>query len=360
MKSPSLLSIALFAASALAQNKTGLPTGILGFNSGAMFDNSKAKEQSDFEAEFKTAQKLHGSPGLFTSVRLYSNVQWNTKSDPISAFPAAIATNTTMLLGIWCSGTTTISDELKALQSAISKYGQQFTDLVVGISVGSEDLYRTSESGIANKAGVGQGPETIVSFISDVRKAIAGTSLANKPVGHVDSWSAWANGSNKAVVEEVDFLGVDLYPYYEKDKGNTFANSTNVYDYIYGLAEDAAAGKPLWITETGWPASGPTFGAAEASTSNAATYWQNIGCGKLFGRSNVWWYNLRDSNPDNQEKFAITDNLSLTPKFNLSCAAGSGAPAAINLDSGAGTTAPGMVKIFACIAAGIFVLVGLF
>jgi glucan endo-1,3-beta-D-glucosidase len=195
---------------AFAQNAT-LPTGLLGFNSGNTFDSSKAKQQSDFEAEFKAAQALHNSPGLFNSVRLYTNIQSGTTNSPISAFPAAIATNTKILLGIWCSGTTTIDNELRALKAAVSQYGQQFADLVVGISVGSEDMYRVSESGIANKAGVGQGPEVILSFIKQVREELGDTLLSQIPVGHVDAWSAWSNSSNSAVLEEVDWVGADLY-----------------------------------------------------------------------------------------------------------------------------------------------------
>ncbi len=319
------LTAAIWIGLAAAQQQQGY----LGFNSGATFDSNKAKQQSDFEKEFRTAQGLRGSPGSFNSIRLYTNVQAGTTDSPISAFPAAIATNTSMLLGIWCSGTTSITSELNALRSAISQHGQRFADLVVGISVGSEDMYRISESGIENNAGVGKGPDEIITFIREVRSAIDNTPLSRKPVGHVDSWSAWANTSNAAVIEEVDFIGTDLYPYYEKDKGNTFSNATNVFDYIYNQTLSAAGDKPVWITETGWPSSGPMFGQAEASTENAKAYWDRIGC-RLFGRTNVWWYTLRDSNPANKEKFAITKDLSTTPIFNLTCPTDSGAPASIN------------------------------
>jgi glucan endo-1,3-beta-D-glucosidase len=336
MHIPIVLAIATSAALAFAQEKK-----YLGFNSGATLDNNKAKEQADFEAEFKAAQGLHGSPGSFNSVRLYTNVQSGTQDTPSSAFPAALATNTSMLLGIWCSGTTSIKGELNALQSAISQGGQKFADLVVGISVGSEDLYRVSESGIENQAGLGQGPDAIVDFIKQVRSAIRGTPLNDKPVGHVDSWSAWANSSNSAVIDEVDFIGTDVYPYYEKDKGNTFSNATTIFNYIYNKTLAAAGSKPVWITETGWPVSGPVFGQAEATLDNAKTYWSEIGC-TLFGKTNVWWYNLRDSNPQNKEKFAITKDLSTTPLFNLTCPADSGAPASINNES---KSAAGIVRV---------------
>lgn len=357
-------ALVLAAGLAAAQNTTDGPTGILGFNSGGFFPDSDEtpKEKQDFLDEFNAAQKLYMSPGVFNSVRLYSMVQWKTTNEPIAAFEAAIETNTTMLLGIWCSGTASIENELKALSSALDAHGSAFADLVVGISVGSEDLYRVSESGIENDAGVGNDAEAIVGFIGDVREAIKGTLLEDKMVGHVDAWSAWGNESNAEVVEAVDFVGVDLYPYYEKDKGNSFDNVTNVYEYIYGVAKEAAGDKPLWITETGYPVSGPTFGEAEASTENAGTYWQEIGCGSLFGRENVWWYNLRDSNPANEEKFAITEDLDYNnPVFELQCAADSGAPASVNTEkdeSGAGSVRSNVALAVAVGVAGVMALLG--
>ena len=76
---------------------------------------------------------------------------------------------------------------------------------------------------------------------------------------------------------------------------------------------------PVWVTETGWPYTGPDWDEAEASIENAKYYWDEVGCRKLFGKTPTFWYNLRDSNPDNEMKFAITKDLSTTPLFDLSC-----------------------------------------
>jgi glucan endo-1,3-beta-D-glucosidase len=97
------------------------------------------------------------------------------------------------------------------LKTVVDKHSSKPTDLVIGISVGSEDLYRLSESGIENKAGIGAGPTVILNFIEKVREVIAGTVLSSIPVGHVNSWSAWSNESNSAVINAFDFLGMDLY-----------------------------------------------------------------------------------------------------------------------------------------------------
>jgi glucan endo-1,3-beta-D-glucosidase len=99
--------------------------------------------------------------------------------------------------------------EITALKSAIQLYGDEFAKLVVGISVGSEDLYRNSPTGIAANSGYGANPDDLVKYISQVRTAIAGTGLSGASIGHVDTWTAWVNGSNSAVASAVDWVGMD-------------------------------------------------------------------------------------------------------------------------------------------------------
>ena len=316
--------------------------GYLGFNSGATLDGYEPKQQSDFEKEFRTAQGLQGSPGKFSSIRLYTNIQAGSKDDPISAFPAAVATNTSLLLGLWCSGTDDIANELNALKSAIDQHGQQLADLVLGISVGSEDLYRISAVGLSNDPdSIGASPDTIVDFIDQVRKRIADTPLAEKPVGHADTSNAWGNTSNSAVIDAVDFVGVNVFPYYEKEHANPVSNASGLFDDGYAKTVEAAGDKPVWVTETGWPVSGPDFNQGKASVDNAKSYWGDVGCDTLFGRTNVWWYTLRDANPENKAKFAITQDLATAPSFNLTCPADSDAPAAVNNDGGGGSSGGG-------------------
>lgn len=321
MRFTTALALAATAVgTALAQNPV-----VLGFNSGATDDTGKAKMQSDFETEFKAAKSMQGAPGNFSAIRLYSNIQAYTNNTPIAAFPAAISTGTQLLLGIWASGTDNIDNELSALESAIKQYGSKLTDLVIGISVGSEDLYRVSEPGIKNNAGPGQSADVIVNFIKTTRQRLAGTALSNIKVTHVDTWTAWVNGSNKAVIDNIDFVAVNAFPFYENDSNNTIDNAPLLLAKALNATDSVAGGKDVWITETGWAYTGPNFGAAQATVDNLSTYWKNVGCA-IFGKRNVFWYTLKDSNPDNQVKFAITNNLSTQARFDLSCPAGKTLP----------------------------------
>ncbi|KAK4043851.1 glycoside hydrolase [Parachaetomium inaequale] len=336
MRPTTALVAGVLASGASAEN-------YLGFNSGATLADRSAKFKSDWLAEFKTAQGLKNAPGKFNAVRLYTNIQAYSQDDPIEAFDAAIETSTKILLGIWTSGTDSIDKELSALTKAIEKYGSKFTDLVIGMSIGSEDLYRVSETGIINKAGVGAGPDVLVKFINQYKKTVADTGLKNVPIGHVDTWDAWTNGTNKAVLDAVDWVGVDEYPYYENGKGNDIKNSGTLFDRAFNAVSGAVGDKPIWVTETGWPATGKNWDQAVPSVENAKYYWQEIGCRKLFNKVPTFWYNLRDSNPDNEMKFAITDNLSTTPLFDLTCPTKFDTPtstAATGVSSSTGVSSP--------------------
>lgn len=308
------------AAGALAMGAAALDAkNYLGFNSGANLADTSAKFKKDFKAEFETAAALKNAPGKFNAVRLYTNIQAYSQDDPIEAFEAAIETDTRILLGVWASDTDNIDKEITALKKAVEKHGSKLTDLVIGVNIGSEDLYRVSATGIKNKSGPGNSPQAIVGFIDDWKKAFKGTAIGKVPIGHADTWDVWGNSTNKAVIDAIDFVSVHEYPYYENDKGNHIDNAGSLFDRAYQATIDAVGDKPVWVTETGWPYVGPDWDEAEASVKNAKKYWDEVGCRKLFNKTPTFWYTLRDSNPENKMKFAITDNLSTTPRFDLTC-----------------------------------------
>ena len=310
----------------------------LGFNSGATKTDNSAKFKEDFLAEFTTAQGLKGAPGKFDAVRLYTNIQAYSENDPIEAFDAAVETKTKILLGLWTSGTDNIDNEMAALKSGLAKHGDDLAKLIIGVSIGSEDLYRISVTGLKNDPdGVGAAPEIITKFIKEFKSEFADSAISDVPIGHVDTWDAWTNGTNKAVIDAVDWIGVDEYPYYEDGKGNNIKNSGSLFDAAYDATIAAAGGKPVWVTETGYPYTGIKWGEAVASVENAEYYWQEVGCRRLFNKTPTFWYNLRDSNGANKQSFAITNNLSTTPRFNLTCPDTFDTPSSTSSSSGTAT-----------------------
>ena len=302
-----------------------------GFNYG-----SQGNTLETFEAQFRTAQGLDTTSG-WGSARLYTMIQEGTANTVISAIPAAIATNTTLLLGLWASSTQDVfNNELTALKNAIDQYGSAFSDLVVGISVGSEDLYRDSPTGILSNAGTGQSPDILVDYIGQVRSAISGTVLSSKPVGHVDTWQTYTNSSNAAVVAAADFLGLDEYPYYENTNENSVANANTLFFNAYNAVAGVANGKPIWITETGWPTTGPTENLAVPSVDNAEAYWKSIACELISRNIPTWWYILQDSATPSFGLVASGEQ----PKYDLSCPSVATSSSAAPTSSVASATMP--------------------
>ena len=266
-----------------------------GFNYGSVRADGSAITQADYEREFSTAQKLVDTSG-FASARIYTMIQAGTTNSPTQAIPAAINTKTSLLLGLFLSSDQAVfNNELAALSAAISMYGQDFIDLVAGISVGSEDLYRISPIGIKNNAGAGVEPTQVAEYIGRVRSLIA-TTTAGKVVGHVDTWTAWVNLSNNAVIDASDFIGMDAYPYFQNTMSNAINSGKSLFFEAYNATVAVSKGKPVWITETGWPVSGPTENLAVANIANAEAYWKQVACAVL-GNINTWWYTLQDAYP---------------------------------------------------------------
>nr|QFF92540.1 glycoside hydrolase family 17 protein isoform 4 [Botrytis fabae] len=311
-----MLSKTLFAVAASLSTASAVNQG---FNYGATNADGSYRVQSDFQDAFETANSLVGTSG-FTSARLYTMLQGDT-TGPTSAIPAAIASDTTLLLGLWASGGAAgVTAEINALKAAITKYGTAFTSRVVGISVGSEDLYRNSPTGIAANSGYGANPADLVDYIKQVREAIAGTGLSGASIGHVDTWTAWVNGSNSAVAEALDWVGMDAYPYFQDTEANGVSEGKSLFNSALA-ATQSATGKTVWVTETGWPVTGATAGDGVPSADNAKTYWDDVGCPN-FGKINMYWYTLQDQNAASSvtPSFGIVGStLSTTPLFDLSC-----------------------------------------
>ena len=298
-----------------------------GFNYGSTNTDSSPVTLEQFTSDFTTAKALAGTNDAFTSARLYTCIQAGTTNTPSDAFQAAVNTNTSLLLGLWASaGQENINNEIAALTTFLEgSNGLELAKLIVGISVGSEDLYRISPTGIINKSGVGASPDDITNYIGQVKTAIANTPAKGALVGHVDTWTAWVNGSNDAVITNSDFIGMDAYPYFQNTMTNPIADGYSLFDAAYEATIGAAGGKPVWVTETGWPVSGDTSGEAVPSLANAQTYWDQVGCGLLFGKTNTWWYTLQDAYPTtpNPSFGVVGTSLSDTPLYDLSCSSAS-------------------------------------
>ena len=286
-----------------------------GFSYGAFWSyEGNVKRYADFYQGFELAKNLTNTPVPFDSARLYTCIMAGTQSDPTEAFQAAIDTGTNLLLGMWASpgavgqsNDAQIENELAALGKGFQQHGQKLADLVIGLSVGNEDVYRF------NNAAVGIGTDNLLIAIKNVRKSIAASSwakyMSSKLIGHTDT-------ATYAVMPSSDFIGLTGYPYWE-GKSIDDANQSFMANLID--TQQRAGNISVWISELGWPVEGKQNGNAVASAENYQRYWDEVGC-QLFGKYNTFWFELLHDSQSEQPDWGLLDIKTHRPRIrDLSC-----------------------------------------
>ncbi|KAL1638720.1 hypothetical protein SLS58_008643 [Diplodia intermedia] len=269
-----------------------------GFNVAAKNPDGSCKTQTDWETAFGHLQALPVSSGPFNQVRVFASSDCDTLA---RAVPAALATDTRILAGVWAEDEAHFEAEKQALLAAILAHGGGW---ITAISVGSEDLYRKEAD-----------PQRLAMQIYDVRGMVRSVGVG-AAVGHVDTWTAWVDPANEPVVTAVDFVGCDAYPYWQ---GVTVPESLDTY--FKAIADTKAAvtaiktGLEVWVTESGWPATGRTFGRSFASNDNAEAYWKSVACAS-FQQLNTFWYAYQDYN--DEPSFGVFGEDG-NPLYDLSC-----------------------------------------
>ncbi|WP_405564828.1 glycosyl hydrolase [Polaribacter sp. Asnod6-C07] len=121
-------------------------------------------------------------------------------------------------------------------------------------AVGNEVLYRKELT-----------EQELLVYINNVKKAIP-----NIKVGYVDAYYEFSK--RPAITEACDVILANCYPYWE---GCSIEYSLNHMHEMYSLAKEAANGKKVIITETGWPSKGSSLGGAHSGAVNAMKYFIN-------------------------------------------------------------------------------------
>lgn len=288
-----ILSIALFAFLFLFDSTQAFWKG---FNLGANLPSGACKTRGDWERDFRTLQSL---PGHFSSARLFASSDCNTLAN---AVPAAIATGTTLLVGVWATNEAHFDAEKQALLAAVRQYGHGW---IIGASVGSEDLYRGDTNG-----------QALANQVHDVRGMLWSVGAGSVPVGHVDTWTVWVRPENEVLIRACDFVGTDGYPYFQnaaiEKAPEVFWTSVND---VHAVVNRVKPGTEVWITETGSPVSGARSGAAVPSVPNAQRYWKAVAC-RAFREAHTFWYILQDYTAS--PSFGVVD-AKFKPIYDLSC-----------------------------------------
>ncbi|TCK67504.1 exo-beta-1,3-glucanase (GH17 family) [Winogradskyella wandonensis] len=178
-----------------------------------------------------------------SAIRSFSCIEGN-EHVPVAAKKHGLKT----LVGAWLSDDK--DDNEKEIEGLIALAKAGHVDVA---AVGNEVLYRNDLS-----------LEELIGYIKRVKEALSGLDI---PVGYVDAYYEFSR--HPELVENTDVILANLYPYWE---GCPIDYALGHMQAMYGQVVDAAQGKPIIITETGWPSQGGSLKGAFAGEESAMKY----------------------------------------------------------------------------------------
>lgn len=97
------------------------------------------------------------------------------------------------------------------------------------------------------------------------------SQVPNIPVTTAEVYSHWMEYPE--LVAACDYVLIQSYPFWD---GIAVDQAVGALHAQYYQVVDKAMGKPVWVSETGWPSDGSMVGDAVPSASNAALYFLNV------------------------------------------------------------------------------------
>jgi glucan 1,3-beta-glucosidase len=153
------------------------------------------------------------------------------------------------LVGAWLGNDPVINR--REIEGLIALANEGLVDIA---AVGNEVMYRKDLS-----------EEELLLFIQEVKSRIPGI-----PVGYVDAYYEFTH--RPAITAVCDVVLCNCYPFWE---GCPFEHSLAYMQQMYQQAAAAANGKPVLITETGWPSQGESLRGAQPDWQHARDYFIN-------------------------------------------------------------------------------------
>jgi exo-beta-1,3-glucanase (GH17 family) len=204
----------------------------------------EGQKPGDIIGEAQIRRRLSILKPHISWVRTFSCTEGN-ELIPVIAKEMGIKT----LVGAWL-GKDKKKNETE-LQNLISLNRAGVVDIA---AVGNEVLYRKDLT-----------EAELLAYIKNTREQMGTT-----PVGYVDAYYEFVR--RPSIADACDVILCNCYPFWEK---TPFEYAFGHMRQMYRQAREAGKGKPILITETGWPSQGEPCGAAIPTEENALKYFIN-------------------------------------------------------------------------------------
>jgi glucan 1,3-beta-glucosidase len=258
------LSTTTLTALALSLIAPATAIAPLGFNLGVKDNSGNCKTADEYKSDLQTLSTYSNH------VKIYSVSDCNTLAN---LGPVAESASFQITVGVWPTPSDKFDLEKQTLQSILPTISKS---TISSILVGSEALYRGDLTG-----------SELANYISEIQQLLSqlkdkdGNSYSDIPVGTVDSWNKFVDGTANDVIPVSNVLYANAFSYWQ---GQTQQNSTfSFFDDIMQALQTIQSIKgstdiDFWVGETGWPTQGSNFGDSIPSVDNAATFWKEGVC----------------------------------------------------------------------------------
>lgn len=173
------------------------------------------------------------------------------------------------LVGAWL-GNDAVKNE-KEIEALIRLANEGYVDIA---AIGNEVMYRKDLT-----------EDELLAYINKGRKEIP----AHIPVGYVDAYYEFT--IKPRITDACDVILTNCYPYWE---GTNEKDALSHMKSMYHQALDAANGKRVIITETGWPSQGESFKNSHPSKDNAMKYFINTQLWSLTENIEIFYFSSFD------------------------------------------------------------------
>jgi exo-beta-1,3-glucanase (GH17 family) len=172
-------------------------------------------------------------------------------------------------LGLWVSPVNVFEEEKAALQDFLERglldhdHNQQ-PAIVLGISVGSEAIYREEVTSAQN-----------IEYMNQIKELLVAAEKPDLPVSIVDIAPTYE--SYPALTAAVDVVVTNAFPFWaQQDKDDAMDHLLVQVNPI--VSQASAQNKEVILGETGWSSEGSNPAASEATPALQTAYFQNFFC----------------------------------------------------------------------------------
>lgn len=208
--------------------------------------NSQRRDTNPLKGIYPTKQQIEEDISLLSgqahSIKTYTSLEGMEVVPEIAA-----EYSVHLAMGAWIDNN--LEKNRREIESLVL-LSNQYPKAIVRVLVGNETLLRQNVD-----------VEQLIDYIREVKKRTW------KPVSTEENWDMWLKHPELAA--EVDFIAVHILPYWG---GIPLEKAVDFVFEKYQELQITFPGKPIVITEVGWPSDGQPYGQATASLANQAKF----------------------------------------------------------------------------------------